>query len=437
MRISIFGLGYVGSVSAACLARDGHTIVGVDPNRTKVDLVNEGRTPVIEEFVGELIAEAVESGRLRATTDTQQAIDQTDVAIICVGTPSRSNGSLDLRYVQQVSEEIGRALRNKSGHFVVVVRSTVLPGTTRKVVLPRLEEASQKTPGVDFGVCYHPEFLREGVAVRDYEDPPTIVSAATDEQSLQVLNCINEHLEAPRVVCDFDMAEMIKYTNNAWHALKVSFANEIGAISKATGVDGQQVMEILCQDHKLNISAKYLKPGFAFGGSCLPKDLRALSYYGRSLDLDLPVLTSILPSNQLHVERAFHLIRNCGSRRIGMLGLSFKADTDDLRESPLVEVAERLIGKGYDLRIFDHNVNVAKLVGSNRDYIFNHIPHISNLMVDNLHEVMQHADTLVVGNHDGRFLEAVAGRRDEQKVVDLVRVVNKTTNGNGYNGICW
>jgi GDP-mannose 6-dehydrogenase len=437
MNVSVFGLGYVGSVSAACLAQDGHRLIGVDPNETKVGLVNEGQTPVIEEKVGELIAQAVRSGSLRATTSTAEAIAATDLAFVCVGTPSRANGSLDMRYVKQVSEEIGAALRGRDDFFVVVMRSTVLPGTTRGIVIPALEEKSGKKAGRDFGVCFHPEFLREGVAVYDYANPPTIISAATDSRSQDALNKINEHLDSPRIETDFETAEMIKYTNNAWHALKVGFANEIGAISKAVGVDGQKVMEILCQDTKLNISAKYLKPGFAFGGSCLPKDVRALGHKARSLDVELPILASILPSNDLHIDRAYQMIQRCGHRKVGILGLSFKAGTDDLRESPLVEMTEKLIGKGFDIRIYDRNVNVARLVGANRDYIYNHIPHISNLMVDDLYEVISHGDTLVIGNDDPAFAGVVSGSCEGKQIVDLVRINRGANTGKGYHGICW
>lgn len=436
MHVSIFGLGYVGAVSAACLATDGHNVIGVDPNQTKVDMINSGRTPIIEVGIGEMIADAVQSGRLGATTEVRKAVRSSDLSLICVGTPSQRNGNLDLSYVRRVCEQIGEGLREKDSYHAVVARSTMLPGSMRGVVIPTLEASSGKTAGVDFGVCTNPEFLREGTAVWDYYNPPKTVVGETDALAGAMLISLYSGIEAPTIRTAVEIAEMVKYADNNWHAVKVAFANEIGAISKAVGIDGRQVMEIFCQDTKLNLSAYYMKPGFAFGGSCLPKDVRALTYKARDLDLDVPLLNAILPSNHRQVERAINMITAKGRRRIGVLGFAFKAGTDDLRESPIVDVIEYLIGKGYDLRLYDSNVSMAALTGANRDYILNHIPHISRLMVEHLDEVMEFAETIVVGNGANEFRSAVNKARADQVVIDLVRVAERTSMDN-YDGICW
>lgn len=436
MNISIFGLGYVGAVSAGCLAADGHTVIGVDPNATKVDLINRGLAPIVEKDIGEMIAASVAQGRLRATTSVRDAVQGSELSLICVGTPSQLNGNLDLSYVRRVCEEIGAALRDKAGFHVVVARSTMLPGSMRNVVIPTLEQASGKRAGVDFGVCNNPEFLREGTAVYDYHHPPKTVIGETDAAAGDRLMQLYAHMDAPVVRTTVEVAEMVKYADNNWHALKVAFANEIGNIAKAVGIDGREVMDIFCQDTKLNLSAYYMKPGFAFGGSCLPKDVRALTYKARSLDLDLPVLNAILPSNQRQIDRAIEMVTAQGKRKIGVLGFAFKAGTDDLRESPMVDVIEHLLGKGYELRLFDRNVNMAALTGANRDYILNHIPHISRLMVDSVQDVMDFAEVVVVGNGAPEFREAVAGARSGQHVVDFVRVAERRS-GEGYEGICW
>jgi GDP-mannose 6-dehydrogenase len=436
MNISIFGLGYVGAVSAGCLAAQGHTVIGVDPNRAKVDLVNSGVAPIVEKDVGEMIAAEVESKRLCATTSVREAVHGSELSLICVGTPSQLNGNLDLSYVRRVCEEIGQALRDKSSYHVVVARSTMLPGSMRNVVIPTLEAASGKSAGVDFGVCNNPEFLREGTAVWDYNHPPKTVIGETDARAGEPLVDLYGKLDAPLIRTSVEVAEMAKYADNNWHALKVAFANEIGNICKSVGIDGRQVMDIFCQDSKLNLSAYYMKPGFAFGGSCLPKDVRALTYKARSLDLDVPVLNAILPSNQRQIERAIEMITSKGRRKVGVLGFAFKAGTDDLRESPMVDVIEHLIGKGYDLRLYDRNVNMAALTGANRDYILNHIPHISRLMVQTVDEVMAFAETVVVGNAADEFRAAVLAAPPEQLIVDFVRVADRPS-GNSYDGICW
>jgi GDP-mannose 6-dehydrogenase len=436
MRISIFGLGYVGAVSAACLATDGHEVIGLDPNQTKVDLINKGATPIIEKDIGEMIAKTVSKGKLRAAMDVREAVIGSDISLICVGTPSQLNGNLDLSYVRRVCEEIGLAIKEKDSFHVVVARSTMLPGSMRNVVIPSLELTSGKKAAVDFGVCNNPEFLREGTAVYDYYNPPKTVIGESDSRAGDLLIKLYEKMSAPLIRTDVETAEMVKYTDNNWHALKVAFANEIGNICKAVGIDGHTVMEIFCQDTKLNLSPYYMKPGFAFGGSCLPKDVRALTYKGKSLDLELPVLNAIMPSNQRQIEKAISMITEKGHRKVGVLGFAFKAGTDDLRESPIVDVIEHLIGKGYDLKLYDKNVNLAALTGANRDYILNHIPHISKLMVESMDKVLHHAETIVIGNTAEEFRVVPGNLRADQVVVDLVRIIN-VRSGDRYDGICW
>ena len=437
MRISVFGLGYVGTVSAGCLAYEGHEVTGVDPIPTKVDLINRGQSPIIETEIGEIIASTSKAGRLRATSDPVQAIRDTELSFVCVGTPSQVNGNLDLRHIRRICEQIGEALKSKSTRHTVVIRSTVLPGTMHKIVIPTLEEFSGKKAGVDFGVCNNPEFLREGSAVKDFKYPPKTVIGELDRGSGDMLATFYEKIDAPLIRTDLESAEMIKYVDNSWHALKIGFANEIGNLCKSLGVDAHVVMNIFCQDRKLNISPAYLSPGFAFGGSCLPKDLRALSYTAKMRDLDLPVLASILPSNEMQISRGLRLILKSGHTRVGILGCSFKAGTDDLRESPLIEVIERLIGKGYDVRIYDKNVNVASLVGANRDFILNHIPHISKLMVHDMEAVLNHAETVVIGNKDPDFDNVPKRLRKGQFLVDFVRIAEKGNENGNYEGICW
>jgi GDP-mannose 6-dehydrogenase len=437
LKVSIFGLGYVGTVSAGCLAKEGHEIIGVDPVKTKVQLINAGKSPIIERDIDEIIAEAVKVGRLRATDDTVQAIRDTEVSFVCVGTPSQMNGNLDLTHVRNVCEQIGHALKCKSAGHIVVIRSTILPGTMRRVVIPALEEISGKKAGTDFGVCNNPEFLREGSAVMDFAFPSKTVIGELDQASGDLLAALYRKLDAPLIRTDIETAEMIKYIDNSWHALKIGFANEIGNLCKSFSIDAHKAMEIFCQDKKLNISPAYLKPGFAFGGSCLPKDLRALAYSAKLHDLELPILNAILPSNELQVARGLHLIIEKGRKRIGILGFSFKEGTDDLRESPMIEIIERLIGKGYEVRIYDKNVQVARLVGANRDFILNRIPHISRLMVDNIDAVLQHAETIVIGNKSTEFESVPQRLHAGQNLVDFVRISNSGSNNGEYSGICW
>jgi GDP-mannose 6-dehydrogenase len=437
MKISVLGLGYVGAVSAGCLARDGHEVIGVDPERTKVDLINAGKTPIIEKDIGPIIAEQVAAGRLRATTELPDAVRHTDLSLVCVGTPSQPNGGIDLKYVRRVCEQIGTTLAAHEGAPVIVMRSTMLPGTMRELVIPTLEKFSGKRAGEEFGVCINPEFLREGTAVNDYYNPPKTVIGEVSRASGDLLQSLYEGMPGPMIRTDIETAEMVKYADNAWHALKVGFANEIGNLCKAVSVDGHKVMDIFCQDRKLNLSPYYLKPGFAFGGSCLPKDVRALLYKAKLLDLSLPILSSVLPSNQLQIERGLQAVIEKGSRKIGILGFSFKAGTDDLRESPMVELAERLIGKGYDLRVYDRNVSLAAMHGANRDYILNRIPHISRLMVPSIEEVLAHAHTIVIGNASPEFADVPRRTAEHQTVIDFVRVSDSRTVAGVYEGICW
>ena len=427
LRISIFGLGYVGTVSAACLAADGHRVLGVDPVPEKVELINRGLSPIVENEIGEIIEATVRQGLLSATQDALAAVHGTDLSFVCVGTPSQPNGNLDLRFIRRICEQIGHALATKGDRHTVVIRSTILPSSMNKVVIPTLEECSGKKAGVDFGVCYNPEFLREGTAVKDFRFPPKTVFGELDRESGDLLATLYEQLQAPLIRTRLNEAEMIKYVDNSWHALKIGFANEIGNLCDAFGVNAEEVMNIFCQDKKLNISAAYLKPGFAFGGSCLPKDLRALSYQAKMHDLQLPILGSVLPSNEMQIARGVKQVIDGGNSRVGVFGFSFKAGTDDLRESPVIEVIERLIGKGYDLRIYDRNVNLAALVGANRDFILNRIPHISRLMAPSVEAVLAHAETVVIGNQDPEFRQIQEKLREDQCLVDLVRI-SKTGN---------
>jgi GDP-mannose 6-dehydrogenase len=437
LRISIFGLGYVGTVSAGCLAHGGHQVVGVDAFLTKVNLINEGKSPIIEADINELIEATVKQGQLRATCDQEEAVRTTELSFVCVGTPSQGNGNLDLTFIRRVCEQIGKALKTKGDRHTVVIRSTVLPGTMRGIVIPILEEYSGKKAGIDFGICNNPEFLREGSAVKDFNSPPKTVIGESDRTSGDLLASLYSKLEAPLIRTDLETAEMVKYVDNSWHALKIGFANEIGNLCKSLSIDAHEVMNIFCQDKKLNISAAYLLPGFAFGGSCLPKDLRALSYKAKLHDLELPIMNSILPSNEMQIERGLKLVMQNGHRQVGILGFSFKAGTDDLRESPMIEIIERLIGKGYDLRIFDKNVKLASLIGANRDFILNHIPHISRLMVDSVDAVLAHAQTVVVGNNDPEFRSVPGRLRDDQHLVDFVRINSGRSENGKYDGFCW
>jgi GDP-mannose 6-dehydrogenase len=438
MNVSVFGLGYVGSVSAASLAADGHTVVGVDVNPDKVASLNEGRSPIVEKGLDELIRNARANGSLRATTDTAEAVNGTDLSLLCVGTPSRKNGSLDLTYLTRVCEQIGEAIRGKESYHVVVVRSTVLPGTTHETVIPTLERASGKQYGTGFGVSVNPEFLREGTAIHDFRNPPLTLVGHNYTSDAQPTAALYAKVEAPLVTTSIRTAEMIKYASNTWHALKVCFANEVGNLCKRLDIDSHEVMDIFCRDEKLNLSSYYMKPGFAFGGSCLPKDVRAMQYRAKEVDLEMPVIQSILGSNHLQIQHAIQQVIDTGRKRIGLLGFSFKAGTDDLRESPIVILAEALLGKGYELRIYDRNVSIARLVGANKAYINEQIPHLSSLLCETIDEVLDNSDVIVVGNGAPEFSDALKRTRADQQIIDLVRVKTPREEIPGtYDGICW
>ncbi len=437
--VAVFGLGYVGAVTTAALAESGHNVIGVDTNETKVSMIEGGRSPVVEPGLDEMLGRGVASGRIKATSDGEWAAGSAEVILICVGTPSERNGSLDLRQVESVSRQIGAGLRGSAQEYpVVVARSTMLPGSTEARVVAPLESESGLRAGQEFGVGYNPEFLREGTSLRDYYAPPFTLVGADDERTARAISDLYADLEAETIVTPVRVAEMVKYTSNAYHALKVTFANEIGSICATQGIDSREVLDVFARDTKLNISRAYLKPGFAFGGSCLPKDLRALTYHAKSNDVPVPVLDAILPSNESQIQRAVDLIMEGGKRRVGLLGLSFKADTDDLRESPLVAVVERLIGKGYDLRIFDRSVSLANLQGANKAFIEKEIPHISSLLVDSIDDLVDRAEVVVVGNGDPEFRRAVGTLRPEQRLIDLVGLDDALpTDSPEYRGIAW
>jgi GDP-mannose 6-dehydrogenase len=438
MKISIFGLGYVGAVSMACLARDGHEVVGVDLDPLKLELIRSGRSPIVEEGIQELTAEVVKSGRVRVTDDVAEAVRSTDLSFICVGTPSSANGSQDLSAVRRVSEQIGAALKGKTGYHTVVMRSTIQPGSMTTVVQAGLEAESGKKANVDFGLGFQPEFLREGTSIKDYDSPPFTVIGTEDERAADVLREVFGHLKCEFIVTSVGVAEMLKYACNAFHAVKITFANEIGRLARSVGVDGRSVMDLVCKDTRLNISPVYMKPGFAFGGSCLPKDLRALTYVGKQNDVTTPMLGNVMGSNRAHVDHALDLVMQSGKRRIGMIGLSFKAGTDDLRESPLVELAEMLIGKGYDLSIYDSNVEYARVHGANKDYIEGKIPHVSSLLNSDFDDVINNSDVIILGNRDEKFRALAQNAPHGKQVIDLVGFMSKATCATGRTeGICW
>ena len=438
MRISILGIGYVGAVASACLAAQGHDVTAVDVNPAKVDCINAGQSPIVEPGLGKLIGAAVAAGRLRATSDVGTAIGTTEISFICVGTPSLANGDLDLTYVRRATEAIGVALSRIKGFHLVVLRSTVLPGTTACVVVPLLEQESGKRVGEHFGVAVCPEFLREGNAIKDYTDAAVTVLGVDDKNSEMLLKDVMTGLHGDIVVTTTATAEMIKYANNAWHATKIVFSNEIGSIAKAFGLDGRSVMDIVRRDHRLNISPAYMRPGFAFGGSCLPKDLRAITYGAKRVDVPCPMLESLLVSNERHIYRVLEMVREAGSRRVGLIGLSFKPGTDDLRESPAVELVERLFGKGYDIRIFDNNVCVERLTGTNWSFVQSRIPHLTSLLSTDARAVAQHGDTLIIAHADQAIRSMLTPLRDDQRVIDLGAFSAEEAPASGcYCGICW
>lgn len=438
MKIGIFGLGYVGCVTAACLASDGNEVVGIDVNPLKVEMINAGKSPIIEPDLDKLITAGRESGRLRASLDHAEVVRTSDISLICVGTPSNDNGSLKLDYVQNVCRQIGEALRGKDGYHVVVVRSTVLPGTVEEKLIPILEQASGRKAGVDFGVCMNPEFLREGSAIKDYYQPSLVMIGEIDPRSGDTLQPIYAPVTAPLIRSNIRTAEMVKYTCNAFHAMKIVFANEIGTIAKSNGVDGQQVMDIISKDKQLNISTAYLRPGFAFGGSCLPKDLRAILYRAKELDVEAPMLGSLLQSNQRHVQAGIHMVEKTRKHRIGVLGLSFKAGTDDVRESPTITLIETLIGRGYQVRIYDDKIQLARLIGANKTFLEKEIPHITTLMCPTIEELVEQSEVLVVANGSAEFRQVPGMLKEDQILIDLIGIAKGVEDlDSRYEGICW
>jgi GDP-mannose 6-dehydrogenase len=437
--ISVFGLGYVGSVTAACLASRGHRVVGVDVNPDKVQALQSGRSPVVEERIGELTKQVVDACDLVATTDPAHAVTSTDISLVCVGTPSGKGGGLSTAYLEQATDQIGAVLAQKDRWHTVVYRSTMVPGTCEDILIPRLEAVSGKRAGIDFGVCVNPEFLREGTSVRDFFNPPKTVVGAMDSRAATQVLALYQGLPGEKFRVSIRVAEMTKYVDNSFHALKVGFANEIGAICGSLKLDSHAVMDVFCADTKLNISKAYLRPGFAFGGSCLPKDVRALTHTARRNDLDLPLLASLLISNESHLRRAVDLVIADGRRKVGIFGLSFKPGTDDLRESPMVELAERLIGKGFDVKIYDGTVVLSRLMGANRAYIRQQLPHIGDLLTDDANEVLMHGEILIAGSTEPEVVEAISSAGEDQLVVDLVRLPD-AANLRGkqhYRGIGW
>ena len=437
--ISVFGLGYVGSVSAACFASMGHRVIGVDVNPAKVEMVESGRSPIIEASMNELVAEGRRGCRLHATTDSIAAVLESDISFVCVGTPSLRSGKLDLSHIEKVAREIGAALMQKKSPHAFVLRSTVLPGTTERMVQPILEQASGRRAGIDFTVVYNPEFMREGSAVADFLHPPYTILGAQDPSHLGPLRELYKETPGKVFETTLGVAEMVKYLSNAFHAVKVTFANEVGTLCKSLGVDAQAVTEIFTSDTRLNISAAYLSPGFAFGGSCLPKDVRALTYKAKEPDLKLPMLESLLPSNSEHVERAVEAVMRTNKRKVAQLGLSFKAGTDDLRESPQVQLVKRLLGEGYELKVWDKDVSLGRLAGSNRQYVEEVIPHIGSLLSADLEDVLKWAEVVIIGNKSAKKDELTKHLRPDQIVIDLVNLDKRlrSEGASSYEGICW
>ncbi|PYQ33892.1 MAG: GDP-mannose dehydrogenase [Acidobacteria bacterium] len=421
MQISVFGLGYVGCVTASCLAKAGHEVIGVDVNSEKVEMINAGISPVIEPGLGDLVADAVSHGRLKATISSDEAIGQSDLAMICVGTPSARNGRIDLTAIQRVGRDIGRALDGRAEIYTVVLRSTVLPGTTETLLIPSLRNGLGQGSEEAIAVAVNPEFMREGSSLSDFEHPPFTLVGCSDDDTAGVLRALYEQINAPFVHTSVRVAEMTKYVSNAFHALKICFANEIGDLCESLGVNAQEVVSTFLMDRKLNVSEAYLRPGFAFGGSCLPKDLRALLHAAREADVRLPLLSAIDPSNEQQIRHGIEAVLDTRKRRIGVVGLAFKAGTDDLRESPMVTLVETLIGKGCAVRIFDPKVRIAALVGANRLYIEKEIPHITSLMCEDMESLLAHADVVVIGSPGEDATRALAQCRSDQIVVDLTR----------------
>jgi GDP-mannose 6-dehydrogenase len=430
VKISVFGMGYVGCVSAVCLASLGHEVIGVDVNQDKIKMLIDGHSPIIEEGLDELLQKNMKEGRFRATTDNREAILSSDISMVCVGTPSASNGKLDLQYIQRVCSDIGQQIKEKNGYHVIIIRSTMLPGSMNTIVLPILEQSSSLVAGKDFGLAYNPEFLREGSAIVDFYQPSRTVIGEFDCRSGELADSVYEKINAPLVHTNIETAELVKYTDNTFHALKIAFANEIGAICRVEGIDSHELMNIFCLDTKLNISSSYLRPGYAFGGSCLPKDLRAINYHAQKRDVATPVLDSILESNAKHKHRLLQLIMDTKKKKVAILGLSFKPGTDDLRESPSVDLVENLIGKGYSIKIYDRNVSLSRLMGGNKMFIEKEIPHISSLMVPDMQSAILGSEIIVIMSKEKEFATVPTLLKEGQTLIDLVRITNKMPDEN-------
>lgn len=435
MKISMFGLGYVGCVGAACLAEMGHHVIGTDVSENKVRLLNEGKPTIIEAEIGELVKKAHEKGLLEATADYHYAVRNSEISFIVVGTPSTREGHLNLEYIFNVAREIGEALREKDAFHIVAIRSTVLPGTNKKVG-EIIAEVSGKERGRDFTVVSNPEFLREGTAVRDYRNPPLTLIGTDSEIAEKKFRELYRDIPGEFISTDIEVAEIMKYVNNTYHGLKIVFANEVGNICKALGIDSHKVMDIFCRDTQLNISPYYFKPGFAYGGSCLPKDSRAFRTLAHDLYVDVPVINAIHPSNEQQKQNAVEIIERKGKRRIGILGLSFKAGTDDLRCSPIVDVAEVLLGKGYEIHIYDKNVRISQLTGTNADFIAAKLPHLHEMITDDLDAVCKACDVLVITNREKEFAD-IPEKYPHKAIVDLARQYDELDYEGNYEGISW
>lgn len=439
MNISIFGLGYVGAVSLACLARDGNRVVGVDVDQSKLDMISAGKTPVVEEGMIELMQQVVSSGLVSVTQNVVEALSNSEISLISVGTPSAHNGSQDLSAMLRLARELGEALRDKSSPHTFVFRSTLVPGTVEDVLLPIIEESSGKKEGADFFCSFQPEFLREGSSIRDYDNPPFTIVGCNHDVPEERLRLLFGHLKCEFIRTSVRAAEMVKYCCNNFHALKITFANETARLCEALGVDPFQVMDLVCRDTHLNISKAYLMPGFAFGGSCLPKDLRATLHIAKQRDIDIPMHSGILLSNRIHVDYAIQKVLATGSRKVGLIGLSFKAGTDDLRESPLVFLAEQLIGKGVHLYIYDPDVNVSRLLGANRRFIEKRLPHIGEMVCETMAEVTSECDVLVIGLSSKEIVSQLERHiSDRHHLIDLVGSLKGSLAHNGQaEGLCW
>jgi len=438
MNISIFGMGYVGAVSMACLARDGHRVIGVDIDPYKLELIRSGKSPVIEEGIQELMAAVVGSGRVVVSDDVTAAVRDSDISFVCVGTPSAPNGSQDQRAVLKIAGQFAEALKHKSDRHVFVFRSTVVPGTVEDLLIPMIEQGSGKSRGIQFDVCFQPEFLREGTSIKDYDNPPFTIVGSDSDYARKKLHELFGHLPCTFQVTSIRSAEMIKYCCNNFHTVKITFANEVARLCNALKVNPFEVMELVCQDKHLNISTAYLAPGYAFGGSCLPKDLRATLYMAKQHDLSLPMMASLLPSNQAHIDQAFDKVMSMGQRKVGMIGLAFKSGTDDLRESPLVDLAERLLGKGMELVIYDGEVSLSRLLGANKRYIEERIPHLGELLRPSLPKIVAHGDVLILGSSDPLVhAELKTLVRPHHRLIDLVSMRDIRDLPCHYEGLCW